>query len=126
MRKSALFFLLLFFPLRVWAAPISANGFECLSVKGGVRCEGKFPGSETLVQKEGPSPVHISADVKGETAPVHYAYFSETGCLIGYTLNNEGKREGAAVIHRSGEKKTFVVKKNGYRKIIDFCRKEIR
>jgi hypothetical protein len=56
---------------------------------------------------------------------VRYSYFSDTGCLIGYTFNAAGQAVAAVASHRKGAKQTFnFSNKEDYEKITQFCVKD--
>ena len=120
---SAFFFLI---TVRVWAVPVySVNGFTCKKVGVTVSCKGPIPGGKDSVNATGHNLVYITMDVQQNGSPTRYSYFSDTGCLVGYTFGSDGKAISAVAVHRSGQKGSFDIKDENYDQMTAFCEKEL-
>lgn len=125
MRK--VFFLLSFVFLaltsfKAWAQPVfSANGFICGKEETTVTCKGPIPGADATVTGTGHNIVYLTVNNKTDGQPTRYTYFSDTGCLIGYTFNAAGQPIAAVASHRNGSKQTFEFGDGKYEKVIEFC-----
>lgn len=104
------------------ATPVfSANGFVCGKEGVTVTCKGGLPNGRDTVTGTGHNLVYLTINTTQEGAPTRYTYFSDTGCLIGYTFGAGGQPVAAVAAHRSGTKSTFSFEDGKYEKIIQFC-----
>src|SRR5262245_27036354 len=81
-------------PREAWSlATYSVNGFICQKSGFSVTCKGPIPGNDSkdAITATGHGLVYISMDVTQGGVPTRYTYFSDTGCLVGYTFGTEGK-----------------------------------
>lgn len=100
----------------------SANGFVCGKEGQTVTCKGKHPLNNDTITATGHNLVYLTINTQQDGAPVRYTYFSDTGCLIGYTFNAAGQPANAVVSHRKGAKQTFnFANKDDYEKVTNFC-----
>ena len=100
----------------------SANGFLCGKEGQTVTCKGPVPNGKDTMTATGHDLVYLTINSKQEGAPVRYTYFSDTGCLIGYTFNAAGQPAAAVASHRKGAKQTFNFQSTAdYDKVIAFC-----
>ena len=128
MRKIlALFFLFSFFnPVYAANVPVySANGFMCAKSGISVTCKGPIPGGTSSITGTGHNLVYLTVDLLQEGQPIRYTYFSDTGCLIGYTLGPDGSAIAVVARHRTGEKGTFSVQGDNYDGVIQFCERRL-
>jgi len=102
----------------------SANGFICGKEGVTVTCKGPIPGGKDTVTGTGHNLVYLTVNTQTQGVPTRYTYFSDTGCLIGYTFNSTGQPVEAVASHRKGVKQTFSFGDGKYDKIIDFCVQE--
>lgn len=103
----------------------SANGFVCGKEGVTVTCKGPVPTGKDTITGTGHDLVYLTVNTHQSGAPVRYTYFSDTGCLIGYTFNAAGQPAAAVVSHRKGAKQTFNFQNQAdYDKVIDFCVKD--
>jgi hypothetical protein len=102
----------------------SANGFICGKEGITVTCKGPVPGGRDTVTSTGHDMVYLTVNTHQEGQPTRYTYFSDTGCLIGYTFDSNGQPNAAVASHRSGAKKTFALNGGSYDPIIEFCAAE--
>lgn len=105
------------------ASVYSANGFVCGKEGSTVTCKGPIPGGSDTVTGTGHNIVYLTVNTTTAGQPARYTYFSDTGCLIGYTFNAAGHPVAAVARHRSGEKETFNFGDGKYEKVIEFCGK---
>lgn len=104
------------------ATPVfSANGFVCGKEGVTVTCKGGLPNGKDTVTGTGHDLVYLTINTTQEGAPTRYTYFSDTGCLIGYTFGAGGQPVAAVAAHRSGTKSTFSFEDGKYEKIVQFC-----
>ena len=99
----------------------SANGFVCGKEGVTVTCKGPIPGSKDSITATGHNLVYVTINSHQEGVPTRYTYFSDTGCMIGYTFNAAGQPIAAVANHRSGAKETFDFGDGKYEKVIQFC-----
>ncbi|MDX1387280.1 MAG: hypothetical protein R3257_06785 [bacterium] len=99
----------------------SANGFLCGKKGLTVTCKGPIPGRSDTVTGTGHDIVYLTVNTRTAGAPARYTYFSDTGCLIGYTFNAAGNPLAAVASHRSGAKKNFKFTEQNYDALIEFC-----
>lgn len=115
-------FLTLVFAGSVGATPvISANGFICGKKGVTVTCKGPIPGRSDTVTGTGHNIIYLTVNTITEGQPTRFTYFSDTGCLIGYTFNAAGNPIAAVASHRNGVKKTFDFGDGKYDAVIDYC-----
>ncbi len=110
-----------------WAdVPVfSANGYICGKEGVTVTCKGPIPKGKDTITGTGHDLVYLTVNTIQEGTPVRYTYFSDTGCLIGYTFNAAGQPVAAVASHRKGAKQTFQFQaKEDYEKVVDFCVKD--
>ncbi len=124
--KKFLFSLGLFFLIPVVAhaesLPVfSANGFICGKEGTTVTCKGPIPGGTDTVTGTGHDLVYLTINTNQEGQPLRYTYFSDTGCLIGYSFNAAGNPVKAVAVHRSGVQKIFAFEDGKYDPIINYC-----
>ncbi len=124
------FFLLLLFPLSLHAAGIpvySANGFTCGRMGLTVTCKGPLPGSQAhdTVTSTGHNLVYLTVDTIDNGQPLRYTYFSDTGCLVGYSFGADGKPVGVVARHRNGSKANFQVQNDNYDTVISYCEQNL-
>lgn len=101
----------------------SANGFVCGKEGMTVTCKGPVPGGTDTVTGTGHNLIYLTINTKDKSTgqPLRYTYFSDTGCLLGYSFNAAGNPVSVVAVHRNGNKKTFEFNEQGYEKIIDYC-----
>lgn len=99
----------------------SANGFICGKKGLTVTCKGPIPGRNDTVTGTGHDIVYLTVNTRTAGAPARYTYFSDTGCLVGYTFNAAGNPFEAVASHRSGKKKDFKFTEDNYEALIEFC-----
>ncbi|MCB1213902.1 MAG: hypothetical protein KDK66_00365 [Deltaproteobacteria bacterium] len=128
MKTWFIFFSLLMLPFSLKAAPVySANGFICGGQGKTVTCKGPIPGRpDESMTATGHNVVYMTINTKLNGAMVRYTYFSDTGCLVGYTFNAAGEPALAVAYHRESteahpKKKTFDFSKNQYESLAKFC-----
>lgn len=103
-------------------APVfSANGFQCGKTGATVSCKGSLPNGDGTITGTGHNLVYLTVNKETNGVPTRYTYFSDTGCLIGYTFNAAGNPVAAVASHRSGQKKTFEFQEGKYEKLISYC-----
>jgi hypothetical protein len=118
--------LVYFSPKIATALPVySTNGFVCGRVGVTVTCKGPIPGGKDSVTATGHNLVYVTMDVIQNGAPTRYTYFSDTGCLVGYTFGSEGKPIAAVAVHRNGTKGSFDIKNDSYDPMIQYCEQEL-
>jgi hypothetical protein len=113
-----------FFPARLALADIpvySANGYICGKTGSTVTCKGPLPNGKDTITGTGHSLIYLTVNTITEGAPARYTYFSDTGCLVGYTFNAAGQPVAAVASHRGGAKKTFEFGEGKYEPLIEFC-----
>src|SRR4029453_12285979 len=69
--------------------------------------------------------VYLTMDVTQNGFPTRYTYFSDTGCLVGYTFGTEGKPISAVAVHRNGQKASFDIKNDNYDQMVAYCEREL-
>lgn len=107
------------------ATPVfSANGFVCGKEGNTVTCKGSLPNGKDTVTGTGHDLVYLTINTHQEGVPTRYTYFSDTGCLIGYTFGAGGQPVAAVAAHRNGVKQTFSFEDGKYEKIVQFCMQE--
>lgn len=107
------------------ATPVfSANGFVCGKEGVTVTCKGGLPNGKDTITGTGHNLVYLTINTFQEGVPTRYTYFSDTGCLIGYTFGAGGQPVAAVASHRSGTKSTFSFEDGKYEKIVQFCMSE--
>lgn len=107
------------------ALPVfSANGFICGKEGITVTCKGTLPGGNGTVTSTGHDLVYLTVNIQQEGKPTRYTYFSDTGCLIGYTFGASGEPQEAVASHRGGTKKTFNLSDGRFEKLVEFCTPE--
>jgi len=117
---------LLLGPSAAWALPVfSVNGFSCSKLGVSVTCKGPIPGGKDSLTATGHNLVYLTMDVFQGGLPTRYTYFSDTGCLVGYTFGTEGKPISAVAVHRSGQKASFDIKNENYDQMIAYCEREL-
>jgi len=106
-----------------WAdAPvISANGFICGKQGVTVTCKGPLPNGKDTITGTGHNVVYLTVNTTTAGSPARYTYFSDTGCLVGYTFNAAGNPVQAVASHRSGAKQTFDFGEGKYEPLLNFC-----
>src|SRR5689334_6153258 len=102
----------------------SANGFICGKEGNTVTCKGNLPNGKDTVTGTGHDLVYLTINTHQEGVPTRYTYFSDTGCLIGYTFGAAGQPVAAVASHRNGVKGTFSFEDGKYEKIVQFCMQE--
>lgn len=104
------------------ATPVfSANGFICGKEGVTVTCKGSLPNGKDTITGTGHDLVYLTINTQQEGVPTRYTYFSDTGCLIGYTFGAGGQPVAAVAAHRSGAKQTFSFDDGKYEKIVQYC-----
>jgi hypothetical protein len=126
MRKlifGLVFLLGLFSAVMVYAdTPVySANGYICGKTGQTVTCKGPHPNGKDTLTGTGHNLIYLTINTTTHGAPTRYTYFSDTGCLVGYTFNAGGQPVAAVASHRSGAKKTFEFGEGKYEPLIEFC-----
>lgn len=126
MIKKLLLLILIFsaFPISVaWAdiPVISANGYICGKTGQTVTCKGPLPNGKDTITGTGHNVIYLTINTTTDGAPTRYTYFSDTGCLVGYTFNAGGQPIAAVAAHRNGSKKTFDFGEGKYEPLIEFC-----
>ena len=114
---------LIFTAVPAWAAtPVySANGFVCGKEGVTVTCKGGLPNGKDTITGTGHNLVYLTINTTSAGAPTRFPYFSDTGCLIGYTFGAGGQPVAAVAAHRSGVKSTFTFDDGKYEKIVQYC-----
>jgi len=113
------------FAIKANALPVfSANGFICGKEGTTVTCKGPIPGGHDSITGTGHDLVYLTINTGDNSQPLRYTYFSDTGCLLGYSFNALGAPVKAVAVHRNGTKKTFTFEDGKYEAIIDFCLQE--
>jgi hypothetical protein len=131
MKKIFLFLMMLVlvcFSIKSMAAVLpvySTNGFVCQKVGVSVTCKGPIPGGKDSVTATGHNLVYLTMDVVQGGSPTRYTYFSDTGCLVGYTFGEQGKPIAAVAVHRNGTKGSFDIKNDNYDSMIQYCEQEL-
>ncbi|MFO1519490.1 MAG: hypothetical protein U1F57_07530 [bacterium] len=114
------------FSSHAWAIPVySVNGFKCSKVGVTVTCKGPIPGGDDSLTVTGHGLVYVTMDVHQGGHPTRYTYFSDTGCLVGYTFGMDGKVINAVAVHRNGTKGSFDVKEENYDPMVSFCEQDL-
>jgi hypothetical protein len=109
-----------------WALPVySVNGFNCSRLGMTVTCKGPIPGGKDSLTATGHNLVYLTMDVYQNGFPTRYTYFSDTGCLVGYTFGTEGKPVSAVAVHRNGQKASFDIQNENYDQMIAYCEREL-
>src|SRR4029453_1569586 len=107
----------------------SVNGFSCTKLGVTVTCKGPIPGGKDSLTGTGHNLVYLTMAVFQNGfptgSPTRYTYFSDTGCLVGYTFGTEGKPVSAVAVHRNGQKASFDIKNDNYDQMIAYCEKEL-
>jgi len=103
----------------------SANGFKCAKSGVSVTCKGPIPGGTSTITGTGHNLVYLTVDMLQDGQPIRYTYFSDTGCLLGYTLGPDGNAIAVVARHRTGEKGTFSVQGDNYDGVIQFCERRL-
>jgi hypothetical protein len=108
-------------------ATYSVNGFVCQKSGYSVTCKGPIPGNDSrdAITATGHGLVYISMDVTQGGVPTRYTYFSDTGCLVGYTFGTEGKVVNAVAVHRNGTKASFPIQNDNYDQMVTWCEQEL-
>ena len=130
MKKVLPFFFLFLFSANLHAAGIpvySANGFTCGRMGVTVTCKGPLPGSQArdTATATGHNLVYLTVDTIDNGQPLRYTYFSDTGCLVGYSFGADGKPVGVVARHRSGSKANFQVQNENYDEVISYCEQNL-
>jgi hypothetical protein len=99
----------------------SANGYVCGKTGQTVTCKGPHPNGKDTITGTGHNLIYLTVNTTTEGAPVRYTYFSDTGCLVGYTFNAGGQPVAAVAAHRGGAKKNFDFGEGKYEPLIEFC-----
>ena len=99
----------------------SANGFTCGKTGATVSCKGNLPNGKDTITGTGHNLVYLTVNTSTNGVPTRYSYFSDTGCLVGYTFNAAGNPYEAVASHRSGSKKTFKFEEGKYEALIEYC-----
>lgn len=125
-----LFFLFLFSSFNLHAANItvySANGFTCGRMGLTVTCKGPLPGSQAkdTVTGTGHSLIYLTVDTLDNGQALRYTYFSDTGCLVGYSFGADSKVVGVVARHRNGNKANFQVQNDNYDPVISYCEQNL-
>lgn len=100
---------------------VSANGFVCGKKGVTVTCKGPIPGGKDTVTGTGHNIIYLTVNTTTAGQPTRFTYFSDTGCLIGYTFNAGGNPVAAVASHRNGTKKNFQFGEGKYDAVIEFC-----
>jgi hypothetical protein len=111
-----------------WSLAVySVNGFVCQKSGFSVTCKGPIPGNDShdAITATGHGLVYISMDVTQGGVPTRYTYFSDTGCLVGYTFGTEGKVVNAVAVHRNGSKASFPIDNDNYDQMVTWCEQEL-
>ncbi len=120
----SVFFLAIFLiASQAWSdTPVfSANGFVCGKEGVTVSCKGPLPDGKGSVTGTGHEVIYLSVNTSQQGALARYTYFSDTGCLIGFTFNLQGKPFAAVASDRNGQKKQFNFEDGKYEKVIEYC-----
>ncbi|GEM_PF-3534717 len=123
-----LFFLFLTFKVHAASIPVySANGFACGRMGVTVTCKGPLPGSaaKDSITATGHNLVYLTVDTQENGQPLRYTYFSDTGCLVGYTFGMDGKPAGVVARHRSGSKANFQIQNENYDSVVAYCEQNL-
>ncbi len=125
-----LFFFVFLLSFNVQAAGIpvySANGFTCGRMGLTVTCKGPLPGAQAkdTVTATGHSLVYVTVDTIDAGQPLRYTYFSDTGCLVGYSFGADSKAVGVVARHRNGSKANFLVQNDNYDPVITYCEQNL-
>ena len=108
------------------ALPVySVNGFNCNRLGVTVTCKGPIPGGKDSMTATGHNLIYLTMDVYQNGLPTRYTYFSDTGCLVGYTFGMEGKPVSAVAVHRNGQKASFDIQNENYDQMIAYCEREL-
>lgn len=99
----------------------SANGFICGKHGSTVTCKGPIPGKKDTVTGTGHDIIYLTVNTVTDGKPTRFTYFSDTGCLIGYSFNAAGTPLMAVARHRNGAEKTFEFGPGKYDAVIDYC-----
>lgn len=110
--------------VRAESPVFSANGFVCGKEGNNVTCKGPMPNGKDTITGSGHDLVYLTVNTYKDGAPARFTYFSDTGCLVGYTFNAAGQPIAAVVSHRKGAKQTFTFEDGKYEKIVQFCVQE--
>ncbi len=100
---------------------VSANGFQCGKENDLVTCKGPLPNGKDSIMGSGKDVVYLTINTNVGGVPSRYSYFSDTGCMVGYTFNAAGNPAMAVASHRSGEKKKIDLGKQGIETVSQFC-----
>ncbi|MCP5467716.1 MAG: hypothetical protein H7A32_00415 [Deltaproteobacteria bacterium] len=120
-------FLFLGSSFSLYAQPvISANGFQCGKENNLVTCKGPLPNGKDSIMGSGKDVVYLTINTDVGGVPSRYSYFSDTGCMVGYTFSAAGKPAMAVASHRSGEKRKIDLNKEGFEEVSRFCSSEIK
>lgn len=105
----------------------SANGFTCGRMGVTVTCKGPLPGSnaQDTVTATGHNLVYITVDTIDNGQALRYTYFSDTGCLVGYSFNTDGKAIGVVARHRNNGKANFQIQNDNYDSVISYCEQNL-
>ncbi len=105
----------------------SANGFTCGRMGITVTCKGPLPGAKAqdTVTATGHSLVYITVDTIDNGQALRYTYFSDTGCLVGYSFNADGKAIGVVARHRNNGKANFQIQNDNYDSVISYCEQNL-
>lgn len=105
----------------------SANGFTCGRMGLTVTCKGPLPGdkAQDTVTATGHNLVYVTVDTVDNGQPLRYTYFSDTGCLVGYSFGADGKAVGVVARHRSGSKANFQIQNDNYDQVIAYCEQNL-
>lgn len=122
MKKITLFLLALLSASPAFAQAIySAHGFVCGKEGTTVTCKGPLPNGQDSVTATGHNVVYITVNTMAAGKPSRYTYFSDSGCMIGYTFNAAGNPSAGVAIHRSGAKQQFDFSDGKFEKVNSFC-----
>ena len=105
----------------------SANGFTCGRMGVTVTCKGPLPGdkAQDTVTVTGHELVYITVDTIDNGQAFRYTYFSDTGCLVGYSFGADGKTVGVVARHRNNNKANFQVQNDNYDPVIAYCEQNL-
>lgn len=125
-----LFLLLIFLPSESHAAAIpvfSANGFTCGRMGVTVTCKGPLPGGQAkdTVTATGHNLIYVTVDTLDNGRSLRYSYFSDTGCLVGYSFGADSKAVGVVARHRNGSKANFQIQNDNYDTVISYCEQNL-
>lgn len=102
----------------------SAHGYICGKTGQTVTCKGPHPNGKDTITGTGHDIIYLTVNTTTAGAPTRFTYFSDTGCLVGYTFNANGQPVAAVAAHRNGAKKTFEFGEGKYDPLIEFCSSE--